>query len=345
MLWLSVRQFRMQALVAALGLLILGVVVVIVGQHVLHDWSSVSTCSKSADCASATNAFESKYAHMDEWLNALVLVVPGLIGIFWGAPLVARELETGTFRLAWTQSVSRRRWTLTKLVLLGLSGIAVAGLCSLAVTWWASPLDRLGAGPFSRFDSRGIVPMAHAALAFTLGVGTGAVMRRTIPAMAATLVGFAGIRAFLVEVVRPHLMAPLVARTPFRFQGGGIAIGPHTEAHGAWVVSESIVNAAGQVVNSGNPGLVLGNATSVGAAGVTIPGVGSCPNLTLEGHAHAAAGNLVQQCVNQLHLVDVTSYQPASRYWPFQIYESLLCLAIALVLAGISFWWVRRRIS
>ena len=346
MLWLTVRQFRMQALVALVGLAILGLVVLIVGQHVLHDWSSVSDCAKSADCASATTAFESKYADLDEWLDALILVVPGLIGIFWGAPLVARELETGTFRLAWTQSVSRGRWTLTKLALLGLSGIAVAGLCSLAVTWWASPLDRLGAGPFSHFDSRGIVPMAYAALAFTLGVATGAVIRRTLPAMVATLVGFAGIRLLLVEFVRPHLMAPLVTRIPFRLQGTGSTIGtkigPHTSSPGNWVVSESIVNRAGRAVGHGNPGLLLANASS-GSRGVDIPGVGSCPNLVA--HNSHQGGNLLAQCVNQLHLTDVTSYQPAGRYWPFQIYESLLCLAIALVLAAISFWWVRRRIS
>jgi hypothetical protein len=349
MLWLTVRQFRIQALVAAVGLVILGVFVVIVGQQVLHDWSTVSTCAKSADCAAATNAFESKYSHVDVWLGALVLVVPGLIGIFWGAPLVARELETGTFRLAWTQSVSRRRWTLTKLVLLGLSGIVVAGVCSLLVTWWASPLDRVGAGPFSRFDSRGIVPMAYAALAFTLGVATGAVMRRTIPAMVATLVGFAGIRTVLVEFVRPHLMAPLVSHTPLRFHGAGeIAIGPHASSPGAWVVSESIVDAAGKTVSgpNGQLGFLGANGTSVGASGVHIAGVGSCPNLTLTGQTHgSASGHLIQQCFNQLRLTDVTSYQPASRYWPFQIYESLLCLAIALLLAGISFWWVRRRIS
>jgi hypothetical protein len=346
MLWLTIRQFRVQGLVAAAGIVILSVVVLIVGPHVLHDWSSVSSCAKSADCASATNAFESKYAHLDEWFDALILVVPGLIGIFWGAPLVARELETGTFRLAWTQSVSRHRWTLTKLALLGLSGIAVAGLCSLLVTWWASPLDRLGVGPFSHFDSRGIVPLAYAALAFTLGVAIGAVMRRTLPAMVATLVGFAGIRLLLVEFVRPHLMAPLLLRTPFRLHAAGssigTSIGPHTSTRGDWVVSESIVNAAGHAVGHGNLGLILANATS-GPRGVSIAGVGSCPNLVA--HRPDQGGNLLAQCVNQLHLTDVTSYQPASRYWPFQIYESLLCLAIALVLAGISLWWVRRRLS
>ena len=54
-------------------------------------------------------------------LITLVLVVPALIGMFWGAPLIAHELETGTFRLAWTQSVSRRRWLLVKMGLVGLA--------------------------------------------------------------------------------------------------------------------------------------------------------------------------------------------------------------------------------
>lgn len=192
--------------------------------------------------------------------------------------------------------------------------------------------------------------MAYAALAFTLGVSIGAVVRRTIPAMVATLVGFAGIRVLLVEYVRPHLMAPLVARTPFRLEGTGstfgATIGPHTSARGAWVVSESIVNAAGHAVSGGPGALLVGASTSVGPAGVTIPGVGSCPNLRPQGIGHSTGtAHLIAQCVNQLHLSDVTAYQPASRYWPFQIYESLICLAIALVLAGISVWWVRRRLS
>ncbi len=343
MLWVTVRQFRIQALVAAVGLLILGVVVVIVGQQVLHDWSTVTGCAKTASCSVASNAFESKYQEMDQWLDVLVLVVPGLIGIFWGAPLVARELETGTFRLAWAQSVSRRRWALTKLAVLGLSGIAVAGLCSLLVTWWASPLDQLGAGPFSHFDSRGIVPLAYAGLAFALGVATGAVIRRTVSAMIATLVGFVGLRVFVAEVVRPHLMAPLVDRNPFRFlQPRRITIGNNLP-RGAWVITQSTVNRAGHSISGGLLGLVSGTSVSTGPAGVSIAGVGSCPNLKPTG-SQGATSDLVQRCVNQLHLTNVIHYQPASRYWPFQIYESLLCLALALLLAGLSVWWVRRRI-
>ncbi len=347
MLWLSLRQFRIQAIVAGAALAALAVVVVIVGSQVLADYhSNVTACASSGGCSGAAAEFANKYQQMGQWLSGLVLVVPGLIGVFWGAPLVARELESGTFRLAWTQSISRARWTLCKLGLLGLASMAVAGLCSLLVTWWSSPLDLVaGTGPFAHFDTRGIVPIAYAAFAFALGVATGAVIRHTVAAMGAALVLFAAVRAAFTEWVRPHLMAPLVARTPFTITSlHRIPIGAHLE-QGSWVVSESIVNAAGHAVSGGAIGMFGNLSTAVGPGGVSIPGAGSCPNLAPSSGQvvnPAAVSGLVARCVNQLHLSTVTAYQPASRYWPFQAYESLIFLGLALAVGAFTVWWVRR---
>jgi hypothetical protein len=158
------------------------------------------------------------------------------------------------------------------------------------------------------------------------------------------LVGFVGLRVFLAELVRPHLMAPLVARTPFQFlHAGTLRIGQHLPA-GSWLISDTLINKAGRSVHSGAPGLLLAGSTSAGPAGVSIAGVGSCPNLKVS-DSSSQAGDLLQRCVNQLHLTNAISYQPSSRYWPFQIYESLLCLALAVILGGLSMWWVRRRLS
>jgi hypothetical protein len=339
-LWLSLRQFRVQALVVGAMVLALTVVVVSVGSQVLHDYHAAAG-------SGALIGFVDKYQTMGQWLSALVLVMPGLIGVFWGAPLVARELESGTFRLGWTQSVSRARWTQCKLGLLGLSGMVVAGVCSLLVTWWSSPLDlALGAGPFATFDTRGIVPVAYAAFAFALGVAAGAVIRRTVAAMAATLVAFVGVRVAFAELVRSHLMAPLSARTPYTVSSPHrVQIGANLP-HGAWVVSESIVDRAGHVVN-GAPAEVFQNlSTAVTPGGsVTIPGVGSCPNLAPLGARGGGSGtipDLVARCINQLHLANVVTYQPASRYWPFQIYESLIFVTLAGVVGAFTVWWVRR---
>jgi ABC-type multidrug transport system permease subunit len=105
--------------------------------------------------------------------GAAVYLTPALIGIFWGAPLVTRELEAGTLRLTWNQSVTRTRWMAAKLALIGLVAMATAGLLSLMVTWWSGPIDQAGGfpvtmGQLSRFsplvfDARGFAPVGYAA--------------------------------------------------------------------------------------------------------------------------------------------------------------------------------------
>ena len=116
--------------------------------------------------------------------------------MFSGAPLAARELETGTFRLAWTQGVTRTRWLAAKLA---IAGIAAAELFSLMVNWWASPIHKAMSryNPFTP-DSfhTGVAPAGYAAFAFALGVTAGLFIRRTLPAMAVTLAVFT---AFILQ--------------------------------------------------------------------------------------------------------------------------------------------------
>jgi hypothetical protein len=352
MLWLTFRQFRLQAVVAGVLLTGLAVVVVIVGAQALSAFhASLATCARGAGpqgaCSGATNDFVQRYKEMGQWLSALVLVVPGLVGVFWGAPLVAREFETGTFRLAWTQSISRSRWTLCKLGLLGLAGMAVAGLCSLLVTWSSSPLDQaVGVGPFAHFDTRGIVPIGYAAFAFALGVAVGTLIRHTVPAIGATLVSFAAVRLAFTAWIRPHLMSPLVSHQSFSINSPNrIQIGNNLP-QGSWMISQSYVTPSGHAVGGGGL-LNLGSAT-VGAGGVKVPDIGTCANIHPSaaqlGDPQAFSG-LVARCVNQLHLTSAVTYQPASRFWPFQTYETLIFFALALAIGAGTVWWVRHRLG
>lgn len=346
MLWLTFRQFRVQAIVAAAGLAALSILLVIVGIHLWDDFNSNVTSCARVGCSAQATTFASTYSDMGRWLNGLMLVLPCLLGVFWGAPLVARELEAGTFRLAWTQSVSRTRWSLTKLGLLGLAAMVLAGLCSLLVTWWSSPLDFVGgSGPFANFDMRDLVPIGYAAFAFALGVTSGAVLRRTVAAMGVTLVAFAAVRIAFAEWVRPHLMAPLVARAPFNVTSPRrVQVGAHIP-QGAWVVSSEIVSRTGQVFTGNIDGLFGNVALSPTGRGITIPGVGSCPNVTPSaalGVKGTGIPGAVAQCISQLHLSDVVTYQPPNRYWPFQIYETLIFFALAVAIGGFATWWVRR---
>ena len=142
--------------------------------------------------------------------TVVVLLVPGLIGLFWGAPLVARELDAGTHRLVWNQSVTRSRWLSMSFVLVGLGAALVAALVVWAVDWWSEPLDaaslqdpRLPWG--MTFAARGVVPVAYAVFVFVLGVTIGMLARRPLPAMAITLAVFVAVQALVPLAVRTHL--------------------------------------------------------------------------------------------------------------------------------------------
>ena len=287
------------------------------------------------------------------WLSVLVVVVPGLLGAFWGAPLVAAELESGSFRLAWTQDVSRLRWLAGRLAVTGLAAMAAAGLLSWVVTWWAGPLDRARLDQFGSFDSRAIVPAGYAAFALALGAACGALLRRTLPAMAATLAGFTAARVAFRLLARPVLLPPASA---------ALALDPATTGYGssgflpiappptlqpaapdlpdAWVTSIGIVNGKGD----GLTGRVLaGDCPGIGrgaGGGIVNPFAGG------SGHGPAPQGvaDAMHGCVARIAATyhEVVTYQPASRYWPLQWYELGVFLAAALLLAAACAWRVRR---
>ena len=263
-----------------------------------------------------------------------------MIGLFWGAPLIARELETGTFRLAWNQSVTRERWLAVKLGILGLVSMVAAGLISLILGWWASPIDHaatLGSAAGFQirffpalFGARGIAPIGYAAFAFTLGVLVGLIVRRTVPAMAITLAVFAAVQIVMPLAIRPHLITPVRDTTTLTasaiqgldMNGSGNQLSVFAAAPnlpGAWIYSNQVVTPSGST------------------------SIGSIPQ-----PCQPQAGQGFPDCANalaQLHLKQVVVYQPADRYWTFQWLELAIFLTVAVLLAWGCFWWVRRRLS
>jgi hypothetical protein len=357
-------QARTQTAVAVAALAAAAILAAITGPRLLHFYDTVvATCGSRDDCVPVTTAFLSSYRLMQVALPPVLLVLPALIGAFWGAPLVARELETGTFRLAWTQSVTRQRRLAVKLGLVGLASLAVAGLLSLILTWWFSPIDRVQLNRLTpaMFGVRGITPIGYAAFAFALGVTAGAFIRRTIPAMAATIVVFTGARLAFSLWVRPYLIAPLrvtsalimpVGSGPAPIPGGG-AVKP-----GDLVVSDQTVNAAGRVIG-GNGGIGPNGDISIHVSHgtVALAGVGACPNkfqglggapsggVRIGGSPSASFNAAVQECIDKLGIREAVTYQPLSRYWALQWYETLIFTGLAIVLAGLCFWRVRRSLT
>jgi hypothetical protein len=254
------RQFRVQSVAALGALLVVVVVAAMTSPHLTHLYdTNVATCGARGDCLNSTSTFLRNDSTIRTWLGILIIVLPGIIGMFWGAPLVAKELEAGTHRLVWTQSVTRTRWLATKLVVVGLASIIAAGLLSLIVTWWASPLDRASANVFGTFDERGIVPVGYAAFAFVLGVTAGVIVRRTVPAMASTLFAFVAVRISFDRFVRPHLVSPRLhefALTPSTMgfgsaNGGPFTLMPNTpNITNAWIYSNQILDRANHALTA-----------------------------------------------------------------------------------------------
>jgi hypothetical protein len=349
MTWLTWRQFRPQAVTAAAALAAFAVLLAVTGPHLasLYAASRITGCH-SQSCGELASTFLSRvgagiYPVVYMLGIAGVVLAPAVIGIFWGAPLIAREFETGTFRLAWTQSITRTRWLAVKLALTGLAAMAVTEALSLMQGWWAAPIGQaarlavrssfpLGMGPFSlpAFDAHGITPLGYAAFAFTLGVTAGVLLRRAVPAMAITLVIFAAVQVAMPLGIRPHLFPPdhttaaLSSFTQLQTQigpNGAFAFGAQflPGQPGAWILSAGAVNAAGQPVST-NPA--------------------ACRSLALTGSPAWT------QCLTSHGIRIGVTYQPTSRYWAIQGTETAIYLALALALAGFCFWWIgRRRLS
>lgn len=325
MTWLTWRQLRGSAVTTYAVLLLLAALLAVTGPALAHL------------AATAGNGFLNR-AQSDSADSALydvgwiaVLVVPPLIGAFWGAPLISSEFSAGTQRLVWNQTVSRTRWLVTKLLVCGAIAMAATGLLSLAVGWWSNPIDKaLNATATSvapvgfwfpriaeeTFAARGVVPIGYAAFAFMLGVALGLVLRRLLPAMALTGVGYIVVQVVMNLWVRPALLTPehLVLRIngSFNIDRLGTIIA-NVPAPGAWITHEQLIDNAGY-------------AASMPSWAPTCFGNGSA----------------ARSCLARMHSMYkvVITYQPADRFWTLQFWELGIYLAMAVALSAFCVYWI-----
>ncbi len=352
------RLFRAQAGWGLGALVVVGIVLLVTGPHLVHVYDAgVSACRSAGGVGPACSnpVLDTDHA-VQVALSAVVLLAPALVGIFWGAPLVARELETGTFRLAWTQSVTRRRWLATKLAVGGLASLLGGVALSLMATWWFAPIDDVTQNRFTPgvFQIHGLVPGGYALFAFALGATTGLLFRRVLPAMATTLVLFVGVRLVTTFGVRPHLLPPVSrvqALSPATF---GLSITPSgptvvpspPDIPNAWVVSTSIVDKAGHsptvgIVKQLCPGLPGVN--GVGPPKLGLGGVGSKAVQAVPDQVQSALASCVANMSHLYHVV--VTYQPANRFWSFQVLETAEFVVLSLLLGALCAWWLKRRLS
>jgi len=318
MIWLAWRQFRLSAVTTTALVLVSAIVLAKTGIDIarLAHAEGAGSCAPPACFA---DSFTRRYRVLQHAHDAL-LVMPALIGVFWGAPAGARDLETGDYRLPWTQSISRRRWLATTIVVLAGVTIAVTAVATLGLTWWYRPFAQVSGHRFAgtTFAETGIVPVAYSVLALAAGVLAGVAIRRTVPAMLVTLCAFATVR-FAVTELRPHFMAPVRAIVA---TGSDVGLGQND-----WLYSTSYVDRAGRPVV---PDFVC-----------SIP-----PDKMVHATGALAQAQNKQCNAESLHyyaqLRTLVTYQPAHRYWAFQFIEAGIFAGAAIALAATAVWLIRR---
>jgi hypothetical protein len=363
MIRFSWLQARAQTIWVIAALAIVATALAITRPPLVHLYNTtVRNCQAQGNCPSAMGVITNYDSAIRMGLSALLVCVPALVGMFWGASLVAREFEAGTFRLAWTQGVTRTRWLAGKLGVIGVASIVATGLLSLVLTWWASPLDRATAKAYGSFDQRDIAPVGYAVFALVVGIAAGIAIRRTVPAMATTMVAYLVTRIVTTSWLRPLLISPLHRSLPldpsstgYGSQLSGLsglaflfghkpqnALEPATPTMpNAWIYSNRIVDNHGhaltnQVLHTDCP--TIGDNSGAPPAGGT-------------GSTHSEVPAAVQQklhdCVAKVGQTyhQLVTYQPGSRYWAFQWCEFAIFVGAAAVLAAVCFWAIRRRLS
>jgi hypothetical protein len=312
MAWVTWRQHRPQLLAAA-GLVLAFAVAAVATSLPVHDAyhrQALSSClppSTRPGCDLLVAHFRSEF-HWIAQVGRYLFLLPGL-ALLVGAPLLAREFEHGTIRLAWTQGVSRRRWLLSKTLLLGGAIVVAAAIVGALAIWWRGPFDHVdGRIRPASFDVEGLVVPAYAFYALALGVLAGLVLRRTLPAISVAAVAFVATRVGVETVLRPHYLAPLHTAVT------GTAPLPPTRN---WVLSDTLVDAVGRRITTAREDIAVVHAQQ--------------------------AGIDAQQYLTSLGWRRLITFQPADRFWTFQAIELGIFAALGLAAITAAVVLLRRR--
>ena len=315
MKWVAWRQSRLELIIGLFILAGLAALLVPLGLQQLSLFKSLGLATMSpaaAQYAALSQQFLDSYP---QWLSSVVNISGVMLFVFCAllAVPVVLEFEQRTHRLAWTQSITRRRWILTKLGFGLLAAVVFSALYCVLMGWFLGPQNTL-TGAFNNFNQDGIVPIAFAVFTFAVALAVGVLSRRSaVGVIAAVVVCVAAVTAALPVLSQGlplHYLTPLEEVSPFTLptpslgqnQNITVRVGADLPI-GSLVVNNYFIDASGNHVN-------------------LIQTINTSP------------GNIISQ---------VTDYQPPHRYWAFQGVEAVAFFGASIVLLCGSFWVIERR--
>ncbi|HZD68921.1 MAG TPA: hypothetical protein VFA45_08395 [Actinomycetes bacterium] len=312
MTWVAWRQQR-PATVAAIALLAVAGTVLLVSWWQMTsfaDDSGLTACAAQAgDCQLLAEAFVDRYRPVLEPVSLFGGLLPVALGLLFGGPLLAREFEQGTHRLAWTQSVTRSRWLGVRLAVAAGVLVVVSAVAALLLSWWYGRFDQLHVSSRAAFERGGLVPVATAVLAFAIATAAGAFTRRVVPALAAGLVA-----VFVVGI-------------------------PLNLAAQQWLPPRPLT----VTYPAGTPSPRAGLDDQVLSRGYYDRSSRELSAHALDRLCPGTAGQrAVERCLAASGVQRVDRYQPAGRVWQLASVQSALYLAVAALSLVLARWRMLR---
>ncbi|WP_329456562.1 transporter [Streptomyces sp. NBC_01497] len=152
-----------------------------------------------------------------KFMAGVSMAVPALVGVFWGAPLIGHELESGTFRFALAQGMTPVRWFASRFAVAAAFTALGSAVLAALVAWWWSPVSNMLGGLYWHdgyiYNATGPAAVACALFGLAVGTAAGLLLRRVLPAMAVTLVVLGAVR-FALFAVRLAWFTPVTRISP-----------------------------------------------------------------------------------------------------------------------------------
>jgi len=310
--WLVWRQHRKQFIFGGLTLLVFAIVIIITGNQMANTYhQALAVCSSTNTCADLSQELFQGDGMTYDSIIGVAIAAPLLLGLFWGAPLIAQEYEKGTNKLVWTQGVTRRKWLTVKLIWILFAAALYGAVITALVSWWSKTPNVLYGNRFDQapFNTQGLMPIVYAIFATALGTAVGTFCKRVLLGLAVTLGIFVLVQGLVVNYARPNYETPITEVSSL--------VGGTAPASGSiWLLHQDVIDPSGKVATL----LIYPSECKTQSTNQ-----GSLQCLVNHGY-HARF-----------------IYQPANRYWTFQVVESGAYLAASAFLVAVTYTLVLKR--